>query len=1542
MSEKSTPYGLPQPQGLYDPRNEHDACGIGFVANVSGVRSHDIILKGIEILINLTHRGACGCDPQTGDGAGVLIQIPHAFFEAECSRLGIALPSPGEYGVGMVFLPVEPHERMLCEAILEEVVRDEGLTVLGWRDTPVNANTIGRLARSTQPYVEQIFIKRAYGMDEDALERKLYVIRKRAEKQVSQTELHEKSFFYMPSLSARTIVYKGLLLAPQIANFYVELSNPEVRSALCLVHQRFSTNTFPTWHLAHPYRYLCHNGEINTLRGNVNWMHARTSILASPLFGEDLKKLEPIIAPGGSDSANLDNAVELLLLAGRSLPHVMEMLIPAAWGSDPTMPEDVKAFYEYHASLMEPWDGPAAVAFTDGRLIGAKLDRNGLRPGRFMVTNRGLVIMASEAGVLPVDPEEVRFKGRLEPGRMLLVDTEKGCIIPDEEIKKQLAARQPYAQWLKENQITLKHLADPPRIQPTDHRTIVMRQRAFGYTDEDLKTIMIPMATKGEEPVGSMGTDTPLACLSDKPQLLFNYFKQMFAQVTNPAIDPIREDLVMSLYDYIGREGNILEETPQLCHTLKKRHPIVTNWNLEKLRRVSQGDFLATTLPLLFRVEGGETRLQEAVDSLCRRASLAIKSGYTLLILSDRGVDEEYAPIPSLLALSAVHHHLVREETRNQVALIVETGEPREVMHFALLVGYGASAINPYLAIETLGDLHVKGFFPPEYTFEKVLKNYIKAVDKGLLKVLSKMGISTLQSYCGAQIFEAIGLNKSVVEHYFTGTPSRIEGVGLEVLAREALLRHKFAMQPPGESDTELEIGGSYQYRERGERHLLNPGTISKLQHAVRQSSPQTFQEYTRIVNEQNRNFYTLRGMLDFRPAGPPVPIEEVEPASEIVKRFATGAMSFGSISKEAHETLAIAMNRIGGRSNTGEGGEDEARFEREPNGDWRRSAVKQVASARFGVTTHYLVNAEELQIKIAQGAKPGEGGQLPGHKVDEVVARVRHAIPGVTLISPPPHHDIYSIEDLAQLIYDLKNVNSQARISVKLVAESGVGTVAAGVAKAHADVILICGYDGGTGASPISSIRHAGIPWELGLSETQQILVMNDLRSRVRLQVDGKLQTGRDVAIAALLGAEEFGFATMPLISMGCIMMRKCHLNTCPVGVATQDPALRKKFKGQPEHVINFFFFLAEDLRQIMAQLGFRKVDEMIGRVDCLAQRRDVDHWKARGLDLSAVLFNPHVPTRVGRRCMIKQDHGLEKSLDCQLIDHAREALERAKQVSISLPIRNTHRTVGGMLSGEIARRYGAVGLPDDTIRFQFTGSAGQSFGAFLAKGVTLTLEGEANDYVGKGLSGGKLIIYPSRNSSFQPEENILVGNVVLYGATSGEAYFNGMAGERFAVRNSGATAVVETVGDHGCEYMTKGTVLVLGKTGRNFAAGMTGGIAYVLDETGEFARIRCNHASVDLSPVTDPQDGELIQLLTARHAELTDSPRAKWILDNWETMLPKFLKVFPHEYKRVLGIPRAPAGLAAPPVTDRVGAVREPPLPATSAQPAREVPRG
>ena len=1513
MSELYPFRGLPQAQGLYRPEHEHDACGIGFVASIEGRKSHDIVLKGIQILINLAHRGACGCDPQTGDGAGILIQIPHAFFDRESASLGFSVPSPGEYGVGMVFLPVDTHDRLICQGIIEKIVREEGLKVLGWRDTPINGNTIGRLARASQPYIQQFFVRGGPGMDQDALERKLYVVRKRAESAIAATDLKESDFFYIPSLSTRTIIYKGLLLAPQITDFYKELLDPEVTSALCLVHQRFSTNTFPSWKLAHPYRYICHNGEINTLRGNMNWMYARQSVLASPLFGDDMKKLMPIITEGGSDSAMLDNAVELLTLSGRSLPHVMSMLIPEAWDHDDAMPEDIKAFYEYHASLMEPWDGPAAVAFTDGRVIGAKLDRNGLRPGRFVVTTDGLVVLASEAGVLNIKPEEVQMKGRLAPGRIFLVDTVQKRLITDEEVKKQLAARQPYAQWLKENQITLDHLPSPTHVLQTNHETIRMRQRAFGYTDEDLKTILLPSALDGQEPVGSMGIDTPLACLSDKPQMLFSYFKQTFAQVTNPAIDSIREGLVMSLNSYIGSEGNILEETPKNCHTLKLRHPVISNWRMEKLRRVSWGSFLATSLPMLFRVKGGEKQLEEGLEKLCRSASQAIKNGYTLLILTDHGVDHENAPIPCLLALSAVHNHLIREGTRNQVALLVESGEPREVMHFALLLGYGASAVNPYLAIETLEDLHRAGAFPAETTWDKVFKSYMKSIDKGLLKTFSKMGISTLQSYQGAQIFEAIGLNQSLVEKYFTGTSSRIEGIGIEVLAREAIMKHEFAMQAPHLSDTELRVGGEYQFRVRGERHLLNPTTVSKLQHAVRQEKFESFREFADIVNQQNHELQMLRGMFDFKPNGPAVPLEEVEPASEIVKRFATGAMSYGSISKEAHETLAIAMNRIGGKSNTGEGGEDEARYQPDKNGDLRRSSIKQVASARFGVTTNYLINADDLQIKISQGAKPGEGGQLPGHKVDDVIARVRHSIPGVGLISPPPHHDIYSIEDLAQLIFDLKNVNPEARISVKLVAEVGVGTVAAGVAKAHADVILISGYDGGTGASPISSIRHAGVPWELGLAETQQILVMNDLRSRVRLQVDGKLQTGRDVAVGALLGAEEFGFATTPLVTMGCIMMRKCHLNTCPVGIATQDPELRKKFAGKPEHVINFLFYVAEDLRLIMAELGFRKMDEMIGRVDCLVQRTDVEHWKAKGIDLSSVLYNPPMPSHVGRRCMQAQDHGLSDALDGKLIKQSKEAIEHLTPVTINLPIRNVHRTVGAMLSGRIASKHGSVGLPEDTIRVQFHGCAGQSFGAFLSTGVTLTLEGEANDYVGKGLSGGRIVIYPPRNSHFVPEENILVGNVCLYGATSGEVFFNGMAGERFAVRNSGATAVVEGVGDHGCEYMTRGLVVVLGKTGRNFAAGMTGGIAYVLDPSGEFATAGCNRADVDLEPVTDSNDIDTVQRLVTRHAELTDSPQARWILKHWDATLPKFIKVFPHEYKRVLGIPRIPATVLA-----------------------------
>ena len=1498
--------GLPDPQGLYDPLNEHDACGMGFVASIRGEKSHSIIEKGLEVLVNLTHRGACGCDPETGDGAGILIQIPHKFFARECDQLGFSLPEPGRYAAGMVFLPVEMHPRLQCEGILERIVAEEGLTVLGWRDTPVDGDAIGRVARVSQPYIQQIFVASPEGMDEDAFERKLYVARKRAEAEIAHSEIEAKGMFYVPSLSCRTIVYKGLLLAPQIANFYGELSDPEVESALCLVHQRFSTNTFPSWQLAHPYRYAAHNGEINTVRGNVNWMHARQSILSSPLLGDDLKKLFPIITPGGSDSASFDNAVEFLVQAGRSLPHVMAMLIPEAWAGNAHMKPEKRAFYEYHASLMEPWDGPAAIAFTDGRVIGATLDRNGLRPGRYVVTNDDLVVLASEAGVLNIPPEDVKKKGRLQPGKMFLVDTVAGRIVSDKEIKQSLASRQPYAEWIAENQITMEQLPEPSRVQGPDHDTILSRQRAFGYTEEDLRMILEPMAAKGEEPIGSMGTDTPLACLSDRPQLLFNYFKQLFAQVTNPPIDPIREEMVMSLTSYIGTERNILEETPKNCHTLKLPQPVLTNRDLEKLRRVSRGDLLATTLPMAFRAGEGETGLRRALEGLCRRASLAVKSGYTLLILSDRGLDEQYAPIPSLLALAAVHNLLVREETRTQVALIIESGEPREVMHFALLIGYGASAINPYLAIETMEDLAERGYLPEGISGTAAVRNFTKAIDKGLLKTFSKMGISTLQSYRGAQVFEAIGLSRSLVDAYFAGTTSRIGGVGLDVIAREVQMRHEYAHKPVTNSETELAVGGDYHYRVDGEYHLLNPQTISKLQHAVRDANPQTFQEYTDLIDKKNRELCTLRGLMEFKKATKPVSLEEVEPAKEIVKRFATGAMSFGSISKEAHETLAIAMNRIGGRSNTGEGGEDERRFKPDENGDLRRSSVKQVASARFGVTANYLVNADELQIKMAQGAKPGEGGQLPGHKVDDVIAKLRHSIPGVGLISPPPHHDIYSIEDLAQLIYDLKNVNPQARISVKLVAEVGVGTVAAGVAKAHADVVLISGDSGGTGASPLSSIRHAGIPWELGLAETQQVLLLNDLRSRIRVQTDGKLQTGRDVVIAALLGAEEFGFATTPLIAMGCVMMRKCHLNTCSVGIATQDPVLRKRFQGQPEHVINFFFFLAEQVRRYMAELGFRKFDEMVGRVDMLNARPAADHWKASGLDFSSILYAPTLPSRVARRCVKAQDHGLEQALDHQLIKKAKATLESQKPLAMTLPIRNVHRTVGAMLSGEVARRYGSLGLQEDTVRLHFQGSAGQSFGAFLAKGITLELEGDANDYVGKGLSGGKIIVYPPRLSPFLPEENILVGNVVLYGATSGEAYFSGVAGERFAVRNSGATAVVEGVGDHGCEYMTNGLVAVLGSCGRNFAAGMSGGIAYVFDDKGDFTAERCNTASVDLEAVTEDDDLKVLRGLVLKHAALTASPRARWILQNWAKLLPKFVKVFPHEFKRTLGVPR------------------------------------
>jgi glutamate synthase (NADPH) large chain len=1503
--------GLPPAQGLYDPAQEHDACGIGFVASVRGEKSHDIILKGIQVLLNLAHRGACGCDAETGDGAGILIQIPHEFYARECAKLGFELPQPGAYGVGMAFLPVEKHPRLQCEGILERIVREEGLTGLGWRDMPVYASAIGRVARASQPYIQQIFVGRPAEIEEDAFERKLYVVRKRAENAVRELGGEDAAAFYIPSLSCRTVVYKGLVLATQLTNFYRELSDPEVVSALCLVHQRFSTNTFPSWQRAHPYRYIAHNGEINTLRGNVNWMHARQSLLASPLLGADLKKLFPIIEADGSDSANFDNVLELLVQSGRSLPHAMAMLIPEAWAGNPHIKPEKRAFYEYHACLMEPWDGPAAIAFTDGRAIGAMLDRNGLRPGRYVVTHDDLVVMASEAGVLDIAPEQVKTKGRLQPGKMFLVDTVEGRIVSDREIKARLAAQQPYAEWLKENQITMSHLPEPSRTHSPDPETLLRRQRTFGYSDEDLKMILAPMAESGEEPIGSMGTDTPLACLSDKPQSLFNYFKQLFAQVTNPPIDPIREEMVMSLTSYIGSEGNILAEGPENCQMLKLEHPLLSNREFEKLRRVSHRDLLATTLPALFRADEGEAGLKRALDELCQRASLSVKAGYTLLILSDRGVDQDYAPIPILLALAAVHNLLVREETRTQAALIIESGEPREVMHFALLSGYGASAINPYLALETVENLAWRGELSDGITPEQAVKNFMKSVKKGLLKTFSKMGISTLQSYQGAQVFEALGLNKDLVEAYFAGTTSRLEGIGLEVLAREAQTKHEHSLWPITESETELAVGGVYHQRVEGEYHLLNPLTIGKLQQAVRQDSFQTFQEYTDLIDKQSASLCTLRGLMKLKKSVKTVPLEKVEPAKEIVKRFATGAMSFGSISKEAHETLAIAMNRIGGKSNTGEGGEDEARFKPDANGNFRRSAVKQVASARFGVTANYLVNADELQIKMAQGAKPGEGGQLPGHKVDDVIARIRHSIPGVGLISPPPHHDIYSIEDLAQLIYDLKNVNPHARIAVKLVAESGVGTVAAGVAKAHADVVLISGDSGGTGASPLSSIKHAGVPWELGLAETHQVLLLNDLRSRIRVQTDGKLQTGRDITIAALLGAEEFGFATTPLIAMGCVMMRKCHLNTCSVGIATQDAALRKRFQGQPEHVINFFFFLAEQVRQYMAELGFRTFDEMVGRVDMIdceavVNHAGIDHWKARGLDLSAILYSPPVPSRVARRCMQAQDHGLGEALDHQIMASAGAAIDRLVPVEISLPVRNVHRTVGTMLSGEIARKRGSGGLPDGTIQIRLKGSAGQSLGAFLANGVSITLEGEANDYVGKGLSGGRLVVYPPRESGFAPEENILIGNVALYGATSGEAFFNGVAGERFGVRNSGVTAVVEGVGDHGCEYMTKGTVLVLGSCGRNFAAGMSGGVAYVFDQLRNFTEERCNLGSVDLEPLVEESDVQIVRELILRHLKFTNSPRAKFILANWIECLPRFIKVFPHEYKRVRGVGR------------------------------------
>jgi glutamate synthase (NADPH/NADH) large chain len=1487
-------------QGLYDPDFEHDACGVGFVANIAGVKSHEIIQKGLRVLQNLTHRGACGCDPLTGDGAGVLLQVPHEFFRRECQLLNIELPDPGDYGVGMVFLPREVSERNICQGLFEKVVREEGQRLLGWRRVPTDASKCGDLARKVMPEIRQIFIAPGRGVDDaDALERRLYVIRKRVERAVRGSDLRDSETFYIPSLSCRTITYKGLLLPEQIPQFYADLLDPSMISALALVHQRFSTNTLPSWDRAHPYRFLAHNGEINTLRGNENWMRAREKMFSSPLFGDDIVKLLPIIDEAGSDSAKFDNALELLVRTGRSLPHAVMMMIPEAWQKHESMSETKRAFYEYHSCLMEPWDGPASIAFTDGRLIGAVLDRNGLRPSRYVVTKDGFVVMASEVGVLDVAPDNVLHKDRLQPGRMFLVDTENGRIVGDEEIKESMAARQPYRTWLHDNLVQLSTLPEPQtQPLPYDADSLLSRQQVHGYTLEDLRMLMAPMAINAQEAVGSMGNDTPLAVLSARPQLLFNYFKQLFAQVTNPPIDPIREDLVMSVQTTIGAEQNLFDETPLHCHQLEVENPILGNADLQKIKDVAVGRIRAVTLPALFPIAAGGDGLRAALDELCRQASVAIANGYSILVLSDRGHDEERAPIPSLLAIGAVHHHLIREGTRTRCGLVVESGEPREVHHFSLLIGYGASAVNPYLACETIIDMVEEGVLQGVDAAEAVA-HYLKAANKGVLKVMTKMGISTVQSYHGAQIYEAIGLDHDVIDRYFTWTASRIEGVGLDVIAKECALRHHHAYDVSPALDGDLDAGGQYQWRRRGEYHMYNPDTIAKLQHAVRSGNYRIFKQYSALVNDHNEQLCTIRGLLKFKP-GTPIPIAEVEPAAEIVKRFKTGAMSLGSISREAHETLAIAMNRIGGKSNTGEGGEDSVRYVPDPNGDLRRSAIKQVASGRFGVTSYYLVNSDELQIKMAQGAKPGEGGQLPGHKVDQYIAGIRYSTPGVGLISPPPHHDIYSIEDLAQLIHDLKNANRHARISVKLVAEVGVGTVAAGVSKAKSDVVLISGDSGGTGASPLTSIKHAGIPWELGLAETQQVLVMNDLRGRIRVETDGQLKTGRDVAVAALLGAEEYGFATAALVASGCVMMRVCHLNSCPVGIATQDPVLRKRFEGKPEHVVNLMMFIAEELREIMAALGFRTVDEMIGRVDRLEVREAIDHWKARGVDLSQVLHSPDVPSSVAIRCCQSQDHGLERALDNTLIELARPALERRQPVEISLPIRNVNRTVCTMLSAEISRRWGSDGLPPATITIRFTGSAGQSFGAFMANGIAVTLEGDANDYFGKGLSGGRIVVYPPKDASFVAEDNIIVGNVSLYGATGGEVFLRGQAGERFCVRNSGVTAVVEGVGDHGCEYMTRGLVLVLGKTGRNFAAGMSGGVAYVLDADGDFKK-RCNLGMVEIDPIGD-KDAESIHDLIRRHYDYTHSAVAWRVLSGWKEYLHKFAKVMPVEYRQVL----------------------------------------
>ncbi len=1489
--------------GLYSSSFERDACGIGFVANIKGNKSHQIIGDALTVLENMEHRGACGCESNTGDGAGIMIQVPHEFFFDECIKLGIHLPSYGRYGVGVLFFPQDIRLREECRDIFNRTADKLGLEILAYRKVPVNTDGIGTTALSVEPEMEHVFVACPDHINNsEEFERKLFVLRNHASHTINNTVKKDAIGFYIASLSYKTVVYKGQLTSKQVRHYFTDLANKRVVSAFGLVHSRFATNTFPSWKLAQPFRFMAHNGEINTLQGNINWLKTSERTFTSPYFTkEEMEMILPVVTEDQSDSACLDNMIELLTLTGRSLPHVMMMLVPEAWDGNEHMDPVKKAFYEFHASLMEPWDGPASISFTDGKVIGATLDRNGLRPSRYCVTTDERVIMASESGALPVDPSIIKEKGRLQPGKMFVVDMEQGRIISDDELKHTICSQKPYAEWLNKYKIRLEELPEP-RVMFThlESEQVFKYQKAFGYSTEDLDTIIATMAVEGKEPIGSMAADIPLAVLSDQPQHLSNYFKQLFAQVTNPPIDPIREKMVMSLATFVGNNGNLLNEDPLDCHTVALKHPVLNNHELEKIRSIDTGIFQAKTLQCYFRADGKPGSLKKGLDRLCRYAVDAVEDGFEVIVLTDRSIDSEHAPVPSLLAVSAVHHHLIRKGYRGRVGIVVEAGDVWEVHHFACLLAFGATAINPYLALSTIRDMKINNRIEANLSVEELKKNYIKAVCDGLLKVFSKMGISTLQSYQGAQIFEIIGLNSSVVQTYFTGAVSRIEGMGLDEIAREAIAKHYFAFSKKNIPVDRLSVGGVYQWKRKGEVHLFNPQTIHNLQYATKTNDLNIFKKYSKLVNDQEEKACTLRSQFRFKYNRPAISIDEVEPAENIYKRFATGAMSFGSISWEAHTTLAIAMNRLGGKSNTGEGGEDETRYELLPNGDSMRSAIKQVASARFGVTSYYLTEANELQIKMAQGAKPGEGGQLPGYKVDEWIGKTRHSTPGVGLISPPPHHDIYSIEDLAQLIFDLKNANRTSRINVKLVSKAGVGTIAAGVAKAKADVILIAGHDGGTGASPISSIRHAGLPWELGLAEAHQTLVKNKLRSRVVLQADGQLKTAKDIAIATLLGAEEWGIATAALIVEGCIMMRKCHMNTCPVGVATQNPELRKRFTGDPDHVVNFFKLITQDLREIMAQLGFRTINEMVGQADFLEVRDDIKHWKYKNLDLSPILYKEPASLYTGLYNTEKQDHALSDILDWKLLEAAKPALENGQKVEESFTILNTDRTVGTLLSNEISKKYKAAGLLDDTLHFTFKGTAGQSFGAFNARGITLELEGDANDYFGKGLSGAKLIAYPPTQSLFVPEENIIIGNTSFYGATSGEAYVRGKAGERFCVRNSGAKVVVEGVGDHGCEYMTGGLAVILGTTGRNFAAGMSGGIAYVYDVNGQFESL-CNKEMVDLDTL-DAEDVAVLQQLVSNHYQYTKSTVAKFVLDDLENQVRNFIKVFPKDYKKVL----------------------------------------